>query len=221
MDISAIIVGAGKSKRFGGTDKVFIEINGIPVLYYSLEKFLKNHLIKEIIVVLNEENLEKIKSFADIEKIKIVKGGETRAESVRAGVNAASYDLVLIHDAVRPIISKDFIQLIILSFDDNVDGVVPGIDVKYTIKERDDHNFVSRTISRDRLVEIQTPQLFKKSLLKGAYDKLSLNGITDEAMLVEMLGGKVKIINGLEENIKITTSLDFFLAEEVLRKWKK
>lgn len=221
MDISAIIVGAGKSKRFGGTDKVFIEINGIPVLYYSLEKFLKNHLIKEIIVVLNEENLEKIKSFADIEKIKIVKGGATRAESVRAGVNAASYDLVLIHDAVRPIISKDFIQSIILSFDDNVDGVVPGIDVKYTIKERGDHNFVSRTIPRDRLVEIQTPQLFKKSLLQGAYDKLPLNGITDEAMLVEMLGGKVRIINGLEENIKITTFLDFFIAEEVLRKWKK
>jgi 2-C-methyl-D-erythritol 4-phosphate cytidylyltransferase len=221
MEISGIIVGAGKSRRFGGYDKVFLKIKESPVINYSLEKFLENSLIKEVIVVLNGENLSKMNEFVNFKKVKVVKGGETRAESVMEGVKAAKYEFVLIHDAVRPLITGNFINSIISSYSSDIDGIIPGIDVKYTIKEKDEENFVKRTIPRSLLVEIQTPQFFKKSSLENAYKRFSLEDITDEAMLVEKSGGKIKIVKGLEENIKITTPFDLFFIEGVLEKRKK
>ena len=221
MEISGIIVGAGKSRRFGSSDKVFLKIKDIPVIYYSIEQFLKSSFIKEVIVVLNEDNLKNGNEYANLKKVKVIKGGETRAESVREGVKAARYGFVLIHDAVRPLITGDFIQSIVSSYSDDIDGVIPGIDVKYTIKEKDNENFVKRTLPRHLLVEIQTPQLFKKSSLEKVYNKFSLDNITDEAMLIEMSGGKVKIVKGLEENIKITTPLDLLFIEGALTKRKK
>jgi len=221
MEISGIIVGAGKSRRFGSSGKVFLKIKDIPVIYYSIEQFLKSSFIKEVIVVLNEDNLKNGNEYANLKKVKVIKGGETRAESVREGVKAARYGFVLIHDAVRPLITGDFIQSIVSSYSDDIDGVIPGIDVKYTIKEKDNENFVKRTLPRHLLVEIQTPQLFKKSSLEKVYNKFSLDNITDEAMLIEMSGGKVKIVKGLEENIKITTPLDLLFIEGALTKRKK
>ncbi len=221
MEISGIIVGAGKSRRFGSSGKVFLKIKDIPVIYYSIEQFLKSSFIKEVIVVLNEDNLKNGNEYANLKKVKVIKGGETRAESVREGVKAARYGFVLIHDAVRPLITGDFIQSIVSSYSDDIDGVIPGIDVKYTIKEKDNENFVKRTLPRHLLVEIQTPQLFKKSSLEKVYDKFSLDNITDEAMLIEMSGGKVRIVKGLEENIKITTPLDLLFIEGALTKRKK
>jgi len=221
MEISGIIVGAGKSRRFGSSGKVFLKIKDIPVIYYSIEQFLKSSFIKEVIVVLNEDNLKNGNEYANLKKVKVIKGGETRAESVREGVKAARYGFVLIHDAVRPLITGDFIQSIVSSYSDDIDGVIPGIDVKYTIKEKDNENFVKRTLPRHLLVEIQTPQLFKKSSLEKVYNKFSLDNITDEAMLIEMSGGKVRIVKGLEENIKITTPLDLLFIEGALTKRKK
>ena len=221
MEISGIIVGAGKSRRFGSSGKVFLKIKDIPVIYYSIEQFLKSSFIKEVIVVLNEDNLKNGNEYANLKKVKVIKGGETRAESVREGVKVARYGFVLIHDAVRPLITGDFIQSIVSSYSDDIDGVIPGIDVKYTIKEKDNENFVKRTLPRHLLVEIQTPQLFKKSSLEKVYDKFSLDNITDEAMLIEMSGGKVRIVKGLEENIKITTPLDLLFIEGALTKRKK
>jgi len=221
MEISGIIVGAGKSVRFGKSDKVFLKINGIPVIHYSIDVFLKTSDIKEVIVVLNEDNLKDMREFVNLNKVKVVSGGKTRAESVMKGVKASRYGFVLIHDAVRPFITDEFIQSIISEYNDSFDGIVPGFDVRYTIKERDNKNFVKITLPRHLLVEAQTPQFFKKSSLEEAYNKFSLDNITDEAMLIEMSGGKVKIVKGLEENIKITTPLDLFFAEGVLRKRKK
>jgi len=221
MEISGIIVGAGKSSRFGSSGKVFLKIKDIPVIYYSIEQFLKSSFIKEVIVVLNEDNLKNGNEYANLKKVKVIKGGETRAESVREGVKIARYGFVLIHDAVRPLITDDFIQSIVSSYSDDIDGVIPGIDVKYTIKEKDNENFVKRTLPRHLLVEIQTPQLFKKSSLEKVYNKFSLDNITDEAMLIEMSGGKVRIVKGLEENIKITTPLDLLFIEGALTKRKK
>ncbi|MCX6087960.1 MAG: 2-C-methyl-D-erythritol 4-phosphate cytidylyltransferase [Caldiserica bacterium] len=221
MEISGIIVGAGKSRRFGSSGKVFLKIKDIPVIYYSIEQFLKSSFIKEVIVVLNEDNLKNGNEYANLKKVKVIKGGETRAESVREGVKVARYGFVLIHDAVRPLITGDFIQSIVSSYSDDIDGVIPGIDVKYTIKEKDNENFVKRTLPRHLLVEIQTPQLFKKSSLEKVYNKFSLDNITDEAMLIERSGGKVKIVKGLEENIKITTPLDLLFIEGALTKRKK
>ncbi len=221
MEISGIIVGAGKSMRFGNSDKVFYKINNVPVIFYSLEKFLKNPLLKEVIVVLNGDNLKKGREFINLRKIKVIKGGETRAESVMEGVKTARYAFVLIHDAVRPLITDDFIQSIISEYDDSLDGVIPGLDVRYTIKEKDKRGFVKRTLPRHLLVEVQTPQLFKKSSLLKAYKKLPLDSKTDEAMLIEECGGKVKIVKGLEENIKITTPLDLFYVKGALKQRKK
>ena len=219
MNVSVVIVAAGKGKRLGGVDKAFIKIKGKPILFYSVEKFLSVPEVSEIVVVVNSQNESKARAFLKNSGIRFATGGETRAESVRNGVNKTSGEFVMIHDAVRPFITKSLILKLIEEIKSS-DAVIPVLPVKPTIKEVE-NGFVKRTLPREKLFTVQTPQIFKKEKLLKAYKLVPIEGATDEAMLVERIGGTVKTVRGIEENIKITTPFDLILLKSIMEKWKE
>lgn len=218
MEISAIVAAAGRGTRIGGVNKALLEIKGKPAISYCLEVFLKLEFVKEVIVVTNSETIDLAGGVFRDSRIVTIRGGEERSQSVRNGVLNSRYPFVLVHDVARPFITKDFVKKIVESFESTVKGVIPGVAVKPTIKTvRADR--VIKTLSRELLREIQTPQLFEKAALEEAYQKLDIRGITDEAYLIELLGFGVKCVEGLETNIKITTKLDLEVAERLAEKW--
>lgn len=217
MEVSAVIVGAGKGKRMGGVSKAFLILNGEPIINYSIRVLLEVPFIKEIIVVLSKGDIKRKEKLISDKKIRYIEGGTERSLSVKNGVLEAKYPFVLIHDAVRPIISKEFVEEIINSLEDGFKGVIPGVREKNTVKFVN-KNLVEKTILREGLYEIQTPQFFERKVLKEAYNKLNIDEATDESYLVELLGHKVKFVLGKEENIKITTPFDLFIAEQVIKK---
>ncbi len=219
MDVSVVIVAAGKGKRLGGVDKAFIKLKGKPILLYSVEKFLSVPEVFEIVVVVSSQNKSKAKTLFKNSGIRFAIGGETRAESVRNGVRKTSGKFVMIHDAARPFVTKGLILKLIeeVKFSD---AVIPVLPVKPTIKEVE-NNYVKRTLDRGKLFAVQTPQIFKREKLIKAYESVPLEGATDEAMLIERIGGTVKTVKGIEENIKITTPFDLILLKSIMEKWKE
>ena len=216
MDISLIIVAAGFGRRLGGVDKAFVKIAGKEIILYSFETFEKVSQIKEKIIVVNKENVDKAKSVFHGKNVKFVFGGRIRAESVKNGVLVAKENFVMVHDAARPFVSVPLIERIINALK-GADSVIPTLKVKPTIKIVE-NSFVSRTLKRDTLAVVQTPQLFRKEQLLFAYEKFTdLSGITDESMLIEKLGRRVRVVEGEETNLKITTPLDLIIAKEIIK----
>ncbi len=232
---SAIVLAAGEGARFKSKiSKALIEINSKPVIIYCLNTLSEHPRIRDIILVANAKNLKgiirKIKQYR-IGKIKdVVLGGRLRQDSVINGLKALnpSTDLVLIHDGVRPFINKDTISPTIKAAK-KYGAAVVGVPIKATIKEvtrSPGHQvtskfIVKRTLKRDSLWEIQTPQVFKKSLILEAYKRFGNREVTDDAALVEKLGAKVKIVMGSYSNIKITTPEDLAIAETILKTQSK
>lgn len=215
--ITAILTAAGTGTRFSssGKPKQFLPLNGRPVILYPMIIFQKNPNIDEIIIASNQEHFELIHGLAlnsNIRKLtKLVVGGRTRFESVRNAFlqveQRGSDDIVLIHDAVRPNIDSYFIDRLIIEMND-YDGIIPGLKVSDTIK-RGKKGFVTETVSRDDLWNVQTPQLFKYKVLQKAYTACrKKEDFTDESAMVEQVGFKVKITEGRKDNIKITTPED-------------
>lgn len=216
MDISLIIVAAGFGRRLGGVDKAFVKIAGKEIILHSFETFEKVPQIKEKIIVVNKENVDKAKSVFHGKNVKFVFGGSIRAESVKNGVLVAKENFVMIHDAARPFVSVSLIERVINALK-GADSVIPTLKVKPTIKVVED-GFVFRTLKRDTLAVVQTPQLFRKEQLLSAYEKFTdLSGITDESMLIEKLGKRVRVVEGEEKNLKITTPLDLIVAREIVK----
>jgi len=200
---TAIIVAAGSSTRMGEYgDKIFADLCGKSVLQYSLEAFAAAESIDDIIVVTRAENFDKIHGF------RVVEGGETRAESVRNGLYAIKHEsgIVAIHDGARPLISPELIDRVVANC-----PAIPVIPVKDTIKQTQ-NGFVKNTPSRETLYAAQTPQVFDLAMYRQAVG----NG-TDDSEIMERMGVKVKIVEGDERNIKITTKQDLRIAEVLLR----
>jgi 2-C-methyl-D-erythritol 4-phosphate cytidylyltransferase len=236
MNVYAIVVAAGEGRRMGGgVKKPYIKLCGYPVLLYALKKLILHPLINGVIVVVEQCMIEYcqnevIKSYLgnieQVDKIKaVVSGGIRRQDSVYNGLKAIPEDveLVMIHDGVRPFISDRMIEETIkMMKDSKYDGVIVGVKVKDTIKvtNKDDSNVIDKTLDRDRLWSIQTPQVFKYNILRRCYDKWNKEEIyaTDDACMVELAGGKIRIINGEYENIKITTPFDLSVAEVIIKK---
>jgi 2-C-methyl-D-erythritol 4-phosphate cytidylyltransferase len=233
MKVSAIVLAAGRSLRFSRSkiSKVLTPINSKPIIIYSLEILSKHPSVRDIIVVVNEQNLKGITnqiSDSRIRKIRrIVKGGIRRQDSV---INALSVlnrdiDFVLIHDAARPFINRNMVSSLIKEAA-RYGAAIAGVPVKATIKkvkskkEKVKSVFVEKTLNRDNLWEIQTPQVFKKDLIVKAYKKFGRLDVTDDAMLVEKLGEKVRVVLGSYDNIKITTPEDLVVAEAILKSKK-
>lgn len=224
---TAIVLAAGQGKRMGTeVQKQYLEIGGKPVLYYSLHAFEQSEFIDEIILVVGENQEEyckkEIVSQYGIQKVKaIVQGGAERYHSVWNGLQEVADGYVFIHDGARPFINEEILERVYREVQAHKACVV-GMPVKDTIKVSDDKGFVEDTPDRSHLWLIQTPQVFETSLVKHAYEKLmsrEQKQVTDDAMVVEqMLGSKVKLVEGAYENIKITTPEDLEIAGAFLEK---
>lgn len=218
----AIVLAAGQGKRMcADRPKQFLEIQGKPVLYYSLQVFQESPLIQEIILVTGADMVDycrmEIVDRYGLDKVKqIVPGGEERYHSVYSGLKyCIDSQYVFIHDGARPFITEDILVRAMDSVRQNQACVV-GMPVKDTIKIVDAKGYVVKTPLRKELWSIQTPQVFEYKLIRRAYGKLmqsDLQGITDDAMVVErMTKKKICLVRGSYENIKITTPEDLLVA---------
>lgn len=225
---TAIVLAAGQGKRMGTTvQKQYLEVAGKPILFYSLDVFQKTDFIDEIVLVVSEEQKEYCKNEIvdkfNITKVhKIVAGGLERYHSVWNGLEEIEESgYVFIHDGARPFISEDILQRAYTAVQVEKACVV-GMPVKDTIKIADGNEFAKETPNRKYVWMVQTPQVFKTSLIKKAYNMLLQQEIieaTDDAMAVEkMLGKQVKLIEGSYKNIKITTPEDMEIAEVFIQK---
>lgn len=219
---SAVIPAAGSSSRMGGTNKLMFELDGVPVLVRTLRVFDTCDSIHEIVVVTREDEVESVKSLCvsfGIQKISVVvAGGKTRTESVLNGVKATTKkaDLVAIHDAARPFLSMSVLNEC-LSAAKTYHAAAPAVPVKDTVKEAEG-NVVVKTLRRDRLSAIQTPQIFTRDLILAALSDAVDKGaeITDDCSAVERLGMSVFLTKGDYCNIKITTPEDLAFAKAIL-----
>jgi len=225
--VIAIVPAAGEGKRFGA-NKAFYPLLDIPLIIWALRVMNENDLIEEIIPVLKESDLEKgaeIFEEFNLSKIKkIAPGGKERQDSIYNGLRLIrdKRALVMIHDGVRPLIDADLIRETIKGLG-RYDGVITGIPVKDTIKEvgqSGKDNIVLRTPNRQGLWAIQTPQVFRLETLLKAYEDAMARGFysTDDSALVERIGGRVKVIMGRYDNIKVTTPEDIGMVMGLLKK---
>lgn len=225
MKVSAIIPAAGLGQRLPGVvEKPYIRLGNRPILTRTLEQLSASERIDEIIVVVSKFNIdlcrEKVVKKYNIPKVRhIISGGITRGESVYNGLRKADpqTDIILIHDGVRPFVSKSIINN---SIDAAIDSgaVICAVPVISTVKQVKEGHLVEKTVDRKNLVMVQTPQVFKKDLIMKAYRLAMEKGFeaTDDAALVEWSGYPVKVVMGSYKNMKITAPDDLILARGIL-----
>jgi 2-C-methyl-D-erythritol 4-phosphate cytidylyltransferase len=226
MKTLAIIPAGGSGTRMGGdVPKQYLMLGGIPVLVHTLMAFQEASLVDAIFLVLPDEDVpevpQKILSPYNLVKVnRILPGGARRQDSVKMGVDqlGSDYDLVVIHDGVRPFVSPPMINDAINAAA-QYHAVTVGLPVTDTIKKVDGRGWVSETVNRDQLWLTQTPQVFSAPLLKKAYESAYADHYygTDDAALVERIGEKVVMIRGSCDNIKITTVADLEWGELMLK----
>ena len=224
-NVSVIIPAAGLSLRMKADKrKPYIVIGEKPIIFHTLEKFSRLQTIKEIILVVNKEDVSSvIEKWSDTLKSykvsKIVPGGRRRQDSVYKGLCQIHPDteIVLIHDAVRPMISSNIIETVIKEVKEYGAAIV-ATPMKSTVKKIDQNLNIIETVPRHNLWMAQTPQGFKRDIITKAYDKILNSSIefTDDAAVVENEGYTIKIVSGSDDNIKITTPEDLQLAESLL-----
>lgn len=217
---AAVIVAAGSATRMGGIDKVMAELRGEPMIVRTVRAFQQCDAIREIVIVTREDLIRPISALcAKMDKVKaVVAGGKTRQESVWLGLNSLSKDVKLaaIHDGARPLITQAVIDRTVRAAH-SYGAAAPAIAVKDTVKVVKS-GLVMATPDRDSLRAVQTPQVFDFDLLRGALKKAEAEGasVTDDCSAVELMGMSVKIVEGDEENIKVTTPMDLKIAELLL-----
>ena len=216
----AVIVAAGTASRMGGIDKVMAPIGGEPMILRTVRAFQECDAIKEIVIVTREDLIPKITAMTGKfpKVIAVVVGGKDRAESVSNGLNALSgkVKLAAVQDGARPLISQAVIDRTVRAAH-SYGAAAPAIPVKDTIKIVEG-GIVTTTPDRNTLKAIQTPQVIDIDLLRGALKKAAQENlpITDDCSAVELLGFKVRIVEGDECNIKVTTPMDLKIAEMLL-----
>ena len=216
----AVIVAAGSASRMGGIDKVMAPLNGEPMIARTVRTFQNCDAISEIVVVTRQDLILPITSLcAQMDKVQaVVAGGSSRQESVHLGLNALSdkCKLAAIHDGARPLISWQVIDRVVRAAN-TYGAAAPAIPVKDTIKVVQG-GVVKETPDRASLQAVQTPQVFDFDILRGALKKAKQDGaqVTDDCSAVERMGMAVKIVEGEERNLKVTTPLDLKIAQLLL-----
>jgi 2-C-methyl-D-erythritol 4-phosphate cytidylyltransferase len=226
MKVLAIIPAAGAGVRMGGeTPKQFLSIEGVPIVVHTLRKFNEADSIDEIYLGVRPEDMERAQAEIQREQyskpVRVFPGGATRQQTVSLGVREApsSTEIVVVHDAVRPFVTTELIHLSVEAARKSGAAIlgIPSVD---TVKQVE-RQAILGTIPRERIVLAQTPQAFRFEILKDACERAEADGYeaTDEASLVERLGGAVTVLMGSDRNIKITKPSDLplarlFLAQE-------
>ena len=220
----AVIVAAGSASRMGGIDKVMAPLGEEPMILRTIRTFQQCDCIQEIVVVTREDLILPIRNLsAGMDKVKaIVTGGESRQASVALGLSALSdkAKLVAVHDGARPLVTWQVIDRVVRAAH-TYGAAAPAVEVKDTIKVAQG-GVVQETLDRSALRAVQTPQVFDCDLLRGALKKAKEEGaaVTDDCSAVERLGMSVKLVEGDEKNLKITTPLDLAVAKMLLEESK-
>ena len=224
---TAIVLAAGQGKRMHSKiQKQFLEIQGHPVLYYSLKCFQESPLIHDIIIVTGEDMIsyckrEIVERYQLTKVSAVIAGGKERYDSVYAGLcECRDCEYVLIHDGARPFVTEEILERGLQKVKETGACVI-GMPSKDTVKLSDEEGYVKETPNRRCVWTIQTPQIFSYSLIRGAHASIrqkDMSKITDDAMVVEQETGiKVALAEGSYQNIKITTPEDLDIAEAFLK----
>ncbi len=230
MQVFIIIPAAGLGTRMatGGATrhapKQFLELDGQPILVMTVRAFLQVPATHRIFVAVRKNEMERVEAelrkHGILEKVSVVEGGDTRQESVSNALKmlpADEEDIVLVHDAVRPLIDPDIIERTIESVERHQAAIVavPAIDTIKQVERTADGAIITSTIPRERIVLAQTPQGFRFRILRRGFEAAETDGFigTDEASLVERLGIEVAVVQGSPRNLKITQPGDLPLAE--------
>lgn len=221
-EIAVVIPAAGAGTRMGGAAKPFLQLEGEPVLVHALRPFLARADVARVIVALPAADAASPPPWLTRldRRIAVVPGGSERAESVLRALDAVpgTADVVVVHDAARPLVTPEIIERTIAAVTD-CEGAIAAIDASDTIHEVDDDGIIERTPDRARLKHAQTPQAFPRALLDAACRRAAAEGLpaTDEASLVVRYGGRVRVVPGERENLKVTVPADLVLAQSILR----
>ena len=221
---TALVAAAGSSVRMGGIDKQMEPLDGVPVLVRTLTALQRAGRIDEIVVAAREDALVEISRLCHTYGItkcaKVVRGGESRVHSVLLAALEARPDaeLLAVQDGARPLVTPELIDAVAEAAAKTA-AAAPAVPVKDTVKTVREDGTVDRTLDRDALRAAQTPQIFEASLLKAALQSALEAGAaaTDDCSAVERLGKRVYLVEGDEENLKITTPVDLLLAEAILK----
>jgi 2-C-methyl-D-erythritol 4-phosphate cytidylyltransferase len=212
-----VIAAAGSGQRLGaGGPKALVELAGRPMLEWSLDAFRAASAIAEIVVAAPPGQEERIAGLGVV----AVAGGEHRSESVSNALELCGEEIVVVHDAARPLVTPELIDAMVekLAAEEDAAGVIAATPVTDTIKHVGDEGEVERTLDRGGLWAVQTPQVFRADPLREALaDPDSLPAASDDAMLVERQGGRVVVHSTSPDNIKVTTPFDLRVAELLLR----
>ncbi|WP_329039608.1 2-C-methyl-D-erythritol 4-phosphate cytidylyltransferase [Streptomyces sp. NBC_00178] len=229
---AAVIPAAGRGVRLGpGTPKALRALGGTPMLIHAVRAMAASRAVSLVVVVAPPEGAPEVKNLIDGHALPertdyvVVPGGATRQESVKLGIDALPEDVsvVLVHDAARPLVPVDTVDAVIETVRDGAPAVVPALPLADTVKEVEPGEPgapepVLSTPARARLRAVQTPQGFDRATLVRAHERVAVDGdgATDDAGMVERLGGTVVVVPGHEEAFKVTRPLDLVLAEAVL-----
>ncbi len=224
LPCGAVIVAAGSGTRMQGVDKLFTLLRGKPVIAHTISVFEESPCIQEIVIVARESQTAKMQELIaeyGFQKVRsVVPGGAERADSVRNGLKALSRktELVAIQDGARPLVTGEIIRCGVAQAA-QCHAAAPAIPVKDTIKITDETGRVIHTPERSSLRAVQTPQVFQKDLLMAAWEKARLENMyhTDDCGAMEAMGVPVYLTDGSEENLKITTRSDLYLALLILK----
>ena len=220
----AVIVAAGSASRMGGIDKVMAPLGGEPMILRTVRAFEACEAVKEIVIVTRKDLMGPIMELCSgFTKIRsVVQGGSSRQESVKLGLLAFSKEvrLAAVHDGARPLVSGELIDKVIRAAH-SYGAAAPAIPVKDTIKIFEG-GFIAATPDRSTLRAVQTPQVIDRDLLLGALEKAEQEGtaLTDDCSAVEHIGMRVRLVEGEERNLKVTTPLDLKIAELLLEEKK-
>lgn len=228
MSIGVVIPAAGQGKRMKSkVNKLFLKLQGIPILAHTISLFVDHSDIGQIVVVTREDEMNFCQT--DVinryfsENIKVIAGGKSRRQSVFYGLQAFSptIDYVIIHDGARPLLPKFLVDRVISTVKEH-NAITLGIRLKNTVKKVDKNGYIKTTPPRNSLSSIQTPQAFSYDLITKAHRQVSYQlPITDDASLVENIGYPVKVIEGSDDNIKITTQFDLLISRVILKNRKE
>jgi len=218
MTVAAIVVAAGSGERLGaGIPKALVALRGRPLFAWALAAFAEHSEVDVVILVAPEAALASIRAVAE-DRALVVTGGDTRQQSVRNGMAALpdDADLVLVHDAARPLVPAEVISSVIAALRHGAEAVIPVVAVTDTIKSVNNAGVISGTVDRVQLRAVQTPQGFHRDVLQQAHSAAvdaGLLDVSDDAGLVERFGRAVHTVLGSPSSFKITTRFDLDLAE--------
>ncbi|MDR0482659.1 MAG: 2-C-methyl-D-erythritol 4-phosphate cytidylyltransferase [Cellulomonadaceae bacterium] len=230
MSVHAIVTAAGSGTRLGrDVPKALVELDGVPLVVRAVEAMTASGVVDTVVVTAPAEHLDQFHAVllrVGAALVTVVPGGATRQESVALGLAALTcgnpQDIILVHDAARPLISTELIQRVVAAVEAGHDAVIPGLTVTDTIKSVDSRSAVVETVDRTALRAIQTPQAFRRELLERAHavgadvptsPAAPATPATDDAGLVEALGEPVTVVEGEARAMKVTTEEDLRIAE--------